>query len=74
MPRYGAFYGPGASDVLLEMLRKRQVPVVGGGTRVWSFIGSRTPPRGAAAVDHGEPASTTWWTATRRRSRNGCRT
>src|SRR4029077_20946777 len=25
--RYGAFYGPGASDVLLEMLRKRQVPV-----------------------------------------------
>src|SRR5499425_2023762 len=24
--RYGTFYGPGASDVLLEMLRKRQVP------------------------------------------------
>jgi 2-alkyl-3-oxoalkanoate reductase len=36
--RYGAFYGPGASDVLLELLRKRQLPVVGGGTGVWSFI------------------------------------
>ena len=36
--RYGGFYGPGASDFLLEMLRKRQVPVIGGGTGVWSFI------------------------------------
>jgi 2-alkyl-3-oxoalkanoate reductase len=36
--RYGAFYGPGASDVLLEMLRKRQLPVIGGGTGIWSFI------------------------------------
>jgi nucleoside-diphosphate-sugar epimerase len=36
--RYGAFYGPGASDVLLEMLRRRQVPVIGGGTGIWSFI------------------------------------
>jgi len=36
--RYGGFYGPGASDVLLEMVRKRQVPVIGGGTGVGSFI------------------------------------
>ena len=36
--RYGTFYGPGASDVLLEAVRKRQVPVIGGGTGVWSFI------------------------------------
>src|SRR5262247_753205 len=36
--RYGAFYGPGASDVLLEMLRKRRLPVIGGGTGIWSFI------------------------------------
>jgi 2-alkyl-3-oxoalkanoate reductase len=36
--RYGGFYGPGASDFLLEMLRKRRVPVIGGGTGVWSFI------------------------------------
>jgi 2-alkyl-3-oxoalkanoate reductase len=36
--RYGTFYGPGASDVLLEVLRKRQLPVVGGGSGIWSFI------------------------------------
>jgi 2-alkyl-3-oxoalkanoate reductase len=36
--RYGTFYGPGASDYLVEMLRKRQLPVVGGGTGIWSFI------------------------------------
>jgi nucleoside-diphosphate-sugar epimerase len=36
--RYGSFYGPGASDFLLDMLRKRQVPVIGGGTGVWSFV------------------------------------
>jgi nucleoside-diphosphate-sugar epimerase len=36
--RYGAFYGPGASEVLLEVVRKRQVPVIGGGTGIWSFI------------------------------------
>jgi 2-alkyl-3-oxoalkanoate reductase len=36
--RYGSFYGPGASDVLLKQVRKRQVPVIGGGTGIWSFI------------------------------------
>src|SRR5450432_637840 len=36
--RYGSFYGPGASDVLLDGVRKRQVPVIGGGTGIWSFI------------------------------------
>jgi nucleoside-diphosphate-sugar epimerase len=36
--RYGTFYGPGASDPLVEMVRKRQLPVIGRGTGVWSFI------------------------------------
>jgi nucleoside-diphosphate-sugar epimerase len=36
--RYGGFYGPGASDPLLDMVRKRRVPVIGGGTGIWSFI------------------------------------
>ncbi len=36
--RYGILYGPGASDPLVQMVRKRQVPVIGGGTGVWSFI------------------------------------
>jgi nucleoside-diphosphate-sugar epimerase len=36
--RYGSFYGPGASQVLLDTLRKRMLPVIGGGTGIWSFI------------------------------------
>ncbi|BCB87503.1 NAD-dependent epimerase/dehydratase family protein [Phytohabitans suffuscus] len=36
--RYGTFYGQGASEPMLEGVRKRQVPIVGGGTGVWSFI------------------------------------
>src|ERR1700688_3726531 len=30
--------GPGTGDFLVEAVRKRQVPVIGGGTGVWSFI------------------------------------
>src|ERR1035438_8111644 len=36
--RDGGFYGPGTGDFLVEAVRKRQVPVIGGGTGVWSFI------------------------------------
>jgi nucleoside-diphosphate-sugar epimerase len=40
--RYGAFYGPGtglgAGGELLTMVRRRRLPVVGGGAGVWSFI------------------------------------
>jgi nucleoside-diphosphate-sugar epimerase len=40
--RYGTFYGPdtglGAGGELLTMIRKRQLPLVGGGTGVWSFV------------------------------------
>jgi len=32
--RYGGFYGPGASEILLDMVRKRLVPVIGGGTGI----------------------------------------
>ncbi len=54
--RYGSFYGPGASDVLLEMLRKRQLPVVGGGTGIWSFIEiTDAVAATVAAVDRGAP-------------------
>jgi nucleoside-diphosphate-sugar epimerase len=54
--RYGGIYGPGTSDVLLAMVRKRQVPVIGGGTGVWSFI-EVTDAAGAtiAAVGRGAP-------------------
>ena len=36
--RYGTFYGPGASEPMVDAARKRQMPVIGGGTGVWSFI------------------------------------
>ena len=54
--RYGSFYGPGASDVLLGMVRKRQVPVIGGGTGVWSFLEITDAAAATiAAVGHGAP-------------------
>ena len=56
--RYGNFYGAGASDNLLEPVRKRQMPIVGGGTGVWSFthvedVAAAT----AAAVTQGAPGT-----------------
>jgi 2-alkyl-3-oxoalkanoate reductase len=54
--RYGSFYGPGASDFMVEMLRKRQLPVIGGGTGIWSFIEvSDAAAATIAAVDRGAP-------------------
>jgi nucleoside-diphosphate-sugar epimerase len=54
--RYGSFYGPGASQVLLDFLRKRQLPVIGGGTGIWSFIEvTDAAAATVAAVDGGAP-------------------
>lgn len=54
--RYGNFYGPGASDFLVEMVRKRQFPVIGGGAGVWSFIEiADAAAATVAAVDRGAP-------------------
>ena len=54
--RYGGFYGPGASEPMLDMVRKRQVPVIGGGTGIWSFIEITDAAAATlAAVDHGAP-------------------
>jgi nucleoside-diphosphate-sugar epimerase len=36
--RYGNFYGPGGSDDLVAMVRKRRFPIVGDGTGIWSWI------------------------------------
>jgi 2-alkyl-3-oxoalkanoate reductase len=35
--RYGPFYGHGSSDSMLDLVRKRQMPVIGGGAGIWSF-------------------------------------
>lgn len=54
--RYGTFYGPGASDQLVDGVRKRQLPVIGGGTGVWSFIEITDAAAATlAAVERGAP-------------------
>jgi nucleoside-diphosphate-sugar epimerase len=56
--RYGSFYGPGSSDVLLDAVRKRQMPVIGGGTGIWSFIEiTDAAAATVAAVSHGAPGA-----------------
>jgi nucleoside-diphosphate-sugar epimerase len=36
--RYGSFYGPGASEPLVDLVRKRKFPIVGDGGGIWSWI------------------------------------
>ena len=79
--RYGWFYGPGTSIAVdppgpqVQLLRKRQFPIVGGGTGVWSFI--HVEERGAGDVGGPSrracPAPTTWSTTSRRGSPTSCR-
>ncbi len=54
--RYGSFYGPGASDALVELVRKRKLPIVGGGGGVWSWIHiDDVAAATVAAVERGRP-------------------
>jgi nucleoside-diphosphate-sugar epimerase len=54
--RYGGFYGPGASEVLVDLVRKRRVPVIGGGTGISSFIEITDAAAATlAAVEPGAP-------------------
>lgn len=53
--RYASFYGPGASDALVELVRKRMVPIVGNGAGVWSWIHvDDAAAATVAALEHGE--------------------
>ncbi|WP_037062787.1 NAD-dependent epimerase/dehydratase family protein [Pseudonocardia acaciae] len=36
--RYGNFYGPGASESQVELVRARKLPIIGSGAGVWSWI------------------------------------
>ena len=36
--RYGGLYGPGATDDLVELVRKRRFPLVGGGTGYFNWV------------------------------------
>jgi 2-alkyl-3-oxoalkanoate reductase len=54
--RYGNFYGPGASEVLLDMVRRRMMPVIGGGGGIWPFIEiTDAAAATVTAVGRGEP-------------------
>ncbi|MGH8823142.1 MAG: NAD-dependent epimerase/dehydratase family protein [Jiangellaceae bacterium] len=58
--RYGSFYGPGTGlsvgGELVEMVRKRRFPIVGGGTGVFSFVHIDDAATATlAAVEHGTP-------------------
>lgn len=54
--RYGNLYGPGASDSLVELIRKRRLPLIGEGSGVWSWIHlDDAAAATVAALEHGSP-------------------
>ena len=74
--RYGNFYGPGTAigkgGAVYKMVRKRRLPLIGGGGGIWSFIHIIDAARATvAAVSHGtagiyniaddEPAKVATW-------------
>jgi nucleoside-diphosphate-sugar epimerase len=58
--RYGGFYGPGnamgVGGQFYELVRKRRLPIVGGGTGVWSFIHIDDAAMATALAAEGGPA------------------
>jgi nucleoside-diphosphate-sugar epimerase len=36
--RYGLFYGPGGWDDMIELVRRRRMPIVGDGSGIWSLV------------------------------------
>ena len=58
--RYGNFYGPGTglamNGDIVAQIRKRQLPIVGDGSGVWSFVHMDDAAAAAiAAIGHGGP-------------------
>ena len=54
--RYGFLYGPGCSDELIGAVRRRRLPIVGGGTGVWSFLHVDDAATATmAAIEHPRP-------------------
>ncbi len=54
--RYGSLYGPGASETFVRLVRRRHVPVIGGGSGVWSFLHvTDAAAATVAAVSQGTP-------------------
>ena len=58
--RYGSLYGPGtnmaAGGSMMELVRRRKLPVVGGGSGIWSFSHVEDAARATVcALDNGAP-------------------
>ncbi|MBB5786661.1 NAD-dependent epimerase/dehydratase family protein [Jiangella mangrovi] len=57
--RYGSFYGNGTgltSDTFADLVRRRRLPIVGGGTAVWSVVHIDDAARATlAAIEGGTP-------------------
>jgi len=58
--RYGNFYGPGSAigknGSVVKLVKKRKLPIVGGGGGIWSFIHLSDAARATvAAISHGQP-------------------
>ena len=58
--RYGILYGPGTAITkggsIVDLIRKRRMPIVGDGAGIWSFIHIQDVARATvAAVSHGAP-------------------
>ena len=59
--RYGILYGPGSSiardgGYLVELVRRRRLPIIGRGTGIWSFIHlDDVAAATVRALDHGAP-------------------
>ena len=75
--RYGALYGPGTAisqgGTVIEMVRRRRLPIVGNGAGIWSFVHITDAAAATGiAVERGSRAFTTSSMTTRRPSRNGC--
>jgi 2-alkyl-3-oxoalkanoate reductase len=54
--RYGNLYGPGSSEQFVRLLKRRQVPIIGSGAGVWSFLHvTDAAAATVAAVNGGAP-------------------
>lgn len=54
--RYGSFYGAGASDEFIDLIRRRRLPLIGNGAGIWSFLHiDDAAAATVAALQHGDP-------------------
>jgi nucleoside-diphosphate-sugar epimerase len=54
--RYGSLYGPGSSEAFAGLVRRRMLPLIGGGSGIASFLHVEDAASAAvAAIDHGQP-------------------